>query len=670
MKTIYIILSVFILINLSVNAQKSYKVMSGDVFDGIDARSQTEIDENFDKAKAQFKKVLLKSPDEAMAHFGLSVVYSYDKYTGRDYFEAWKYFKIASKDLTLFTEDDKPILNEYFFKVDKKRRNRPLNKNMEWERDNVEDKLIKFVREENNLEYANKFLDEFPKSKFHGNVVHIRNYIEYRTAENTNTVQAFNDFIKKYPDAAQVKIANKKRDAIAYKDALAKNSLSALKGFVVDYPKALQVEDAKKIMGVLAYQEASKTRDLQIIEQYMTDYPNSSKMPEARALKKQLLFEWAKSVNTIDAYNKFVSLYPEGELYIDIFNLKATALGQELLMDFPMENYLFIKGYDNKNMNDFGGDVVLRPNGEILVIANTKISDDDMYDAWLLGLNSEGKMLWNKILGNKFDDNVNNMEVTANNEIYVAGSTNAIIDSVPGKAWLFKMGADGKNIYNRKLDGRDVASVAIYPDGKALICGSTYNEKDSVIEPFLIRVNEDGKKLWSRTYSQGGNIYSVALDKNNTGYVANETWYFALDEMGYLRWDNIVDTTIKITAVKVLESGNVVFAGIKDDEGYAIACNADGTQVWETSFEAKNLTEVESITLLSNNTVLCAGTSADDKVIITKIDEFGKASSPKVFNLPGGIILNGIAPSGGNTAIVSATRLSPKKDIIVFKLSF
>lgn len=668
MKTLYIAL--LILISFSLSAQKAYKVMNNDVFKGMDARAQADIDDNMDKAREQFLKVLSKEPENIMAHFGLSVVYSYDKYSGKDYFEAWKYFKVADEKQGQFNEDDKPVLNLYFPKVDKRRRNRPLNKNMEWERGNVEDKLIKFVREENNLTYANKFLEEFPDSRFNTNVEHIRNYIVYRTAENTNTVQAFNEFLKNYPDAAQVNVANEKRNAIAYKDALAKNSLSALKAFVVEYPKAVQVEDAKKRMGLLAYAEAEKSRKLEIIEQFMRDYPNSTKMPDAKILQRQLLFEWAKSVNTIDAYNQFVALYPEGELYIDIFNLKATALGQKVLMDFPMENYLFIKGFDNQGMNDFGGDVVLRPNGEILLISNTKKSKDDMHDGWFLSLNSEGKMLGNKILGNKFDDQINKAVVTAKDEVYIAGITNAIRDSIPGKAWLFKMAPDGKNIYNRKLEGREVKGLAVYPDGKAIICGDTYNEKDSLMESFLVRVNENGKKLWSRNYSQGGIIYNVALDNNNMAYVANETWYFALDESGYIKWDNIVDTTIKITAVNVTKSGTVVFAGLKEAQGYVLACDAQGKTLWESSFDSKNLPFVENITPLDDNSVLCSGTSADDKVIIIKIDASGTAGATKAFSLPGGLVLNGITPAGGNAAIISATRLSPQQDVIVFKLSF
>jgi outer membrane protein assembly factor BamD (BamD/ComL family) len=668
MKTLY--LAVLLLFTLSVFAQKSYKVLNDEVFSGMGAKAQNEIDANLDKAREQFLKIISKEPNDAMAHFGLSVVYSYDKYTRKDYFEAWKYFKFAEANIALFTDDDKEVLNLYFPKVDLKRRNRPLDKNMEWERGNVEDKLIKFVREENKLEYANKFITEFPDSRYIENVTHIRNYIEYRTAENTNTVQAFNDFLKKYPEAAQVSAAIAKRNALAYNDALTKNTLAALKGFTNQYPDAVQVEDAKKIMGVLAYEEAAKSRKLEIIDQYMQEYPNSSKMPEAKLLKRQLLFEWAKSVNTLDAYNKFVALYPEGELYIDIFNMKANALGQSVVMDFPMENYKFIKGFDNQNMNDFGGDVAIRPNGDILVLANTKKGEGEMNDAWFLGLNSEGKMLYNNILGNEYDDQVNRIELTPKNEVYVAGITNAVIGSVPGKAWLFKMGADGKNIYNNKLEGNEVKDLAIYNDGKALLCGDVYNETDSTVEPFLIRVNENGKKLWSRTYSQGGSIYGLALNKNNMAYIANDTWYFAIDENGYLKWDKIVASEIKITAVNIAANGNIVFAGLKGLEGYVLACDTQGNTLWETTFDAKNLTFVKIITPLADNSVLCSGTSADDKVIIVKIDGTGKTAPAKVFSLPGGLILNGIAPAEGNFAIISATRLSPKQDLLVFKLGF
>lgn len=650
-------------------AQKPDKVMSNSVFKAMDTRNQAEIDEELDDARADFLKVLSKEPENAMAVFGLSVVYGYESYSRCDFFEAWKYFQQAEKLVDKFDEDDKAVLNEYFFKQDKKRRNRPLNKNMDWERGLVEDKLIKFVREENNLDYAEKFLKEFPDSKYYENVVHIRNYIEFRKAENAATVQALQEFIKKYPNAAQVSIAQEQSHAIAYKEALAKKSLSALKAFVKTYPNAVQVEDAKKLMGVMAYEEAAKARTLEAIENFMREYPNSTKMPDAKLLKRQLLFEWAKKVNTIDAYNQFVALYPEGEMYIDIFNLKATAMGQQLLMDFPMENYKFIKGFDNSKMVDYGGDLALRPNGELLLLANTKKEAGEMFDIWLLGLDAEGKMLWNKILGNAFDDQVNRVFVTPKNEIYAAGLTNAIKDSVRGKAWIFKLDANGKNVYNRKLESSEVTDFAVYPDGKTLVAGYTYHPEDTTITPYLARLNESGKKLWDRTYTQGGVIESVTLHPDNTAFVAGDSWVFAIDENGYLIWESILNEGKKATSVALDATGKVVFAGSQPGEGFAMAYDMQGNKVWETSFDKDSLTQITHITPLADLSVICSGSTDEGSIQMIKIDQTGKVAATKVFMLPTGISLNGIIPAGGNFVIVSASRKGANQDILVFKLS-
>jgi outer membrane protein assembly factor BamD (BamD/ComL family) len=379
-----------------------------------------------------------------MALMGLAIVYSYDSYTRKDYYKAWAYFKKADAQQSKFTPEDKETLNTYFFKQDKERRGAPLNKNMDKERKLVEEKLIKFVREENNLAYAEQFLKEFPDSKYYTNVVHIRNYIEFRKAENAGTVEAFNQFLNKYPQSAQVKLAIEERDALAFNQAKNQNTVAAFRQFINDYPKAIQVEEAKKIVSILAYSEAAQKHTLEAIEAFMAEFPNSPKMPDAKILKRQLLFEWAKKLNSIEAYNQFVAQYPEGELYVDIFNLKSQALGQKILSELPMDNYKMVLGFDNQQLKDYGGALALRTNGNLLIATNTPRSDGEMFDSWFIEINPTGKMVWNKIMGNDFDDQVNRIFINEKNEILVAGSTNAIIDSIPGQSWYYKLDASAK----------------------------------------------------------------------------------------------------------------------------------------------------------------------------------------------------------------------------------
>jgi tetratricopeptide (TPR) repeat protein len=669
MRSITIVIILLLLV-AGASAQKSSKVLSGAVFSGMDAKDQATIDKEMLDAVTDFQKVLSKNENDAMAQFGLSIAFGYDSYSKRDYFEAWKYFKLSEKNKATFSEDDIVVLNEYFFKQDKRRRGKTLDKNFEWEQKLVEEKLIKFVREENNIEYANKFLAVFPDSKYYENVVHIRNYIEFRIAENTASIEAYNTFLSKYPDAAQVSIAKDQRNQIAYNQVLQKNTLSDYRDFIKNYPGAYQVEDIKKRMGVLAFDEAAKARDIQIIDQFMAEYPNSSKMPDAKILKRQLMFERAKSINSMDAYNQFVALYPEGDMYVDIFNLKSNAMGETLSEQFPMDNYSFFKGFDNQGLSDYGGDLAVRSNGEIVVVTNTPRAKDEMYESWLLGLNSEGKMNWNKMLGNEFDDQVNRVIISSQNEIFVAGITNAIIDSIPGKAWIYKLDSKGKNEYNRILEGSEILDFGLYADGKALIGGYKINSADSLKKNFLTKVGKSGRKLWERSFSKGDRIYGVAVQPDNTGFIAAGNWIFAIDENGYILWDKTLAENQLATSVGFNNMGQILFSGVHNDKGFAISFDALANKVWETAFDRKQIKEIKRITPLADLSVICSGSSSDGKVILTKIDNTGKFAGSKEFSLSKGVALNGIVPLGGNFVGISLTVLGEKKDVLVFKLSF
>lgn len=663
-----IISTLLIIISLTSFSQRADRVMSSSVFKAMDARSQADIDKEMDEAKKDFKKILSKE-DSPLANFGLSVVFSYEKYSKKDFFLAYKYFQKAYDAMKTFNTKELEVLNEYFFKQDKRRRNRPIKKNMDWEKELVEDRLIKFVREENNLEYADRFLTEFPSSKYSENVQHIKTYIEYRLAENSNMVESYNTFLKKYPNAAQKKVAIAKRNKLAYRLALKTNTLSALKDFVEKYPDAVQVDDAHKLMSELAYKTAVATNTLEAIEQFMLAYPNSIKMAEAKKRKMQLLFEWAKKVNTIEAYNKFVALYPEGNQYIDIFNLKTNVLGQNLLVKFPMDNYKFVRGYDNLGFEDFGGSIVKRKNNdELLLVCNSKKQESENYDTWLLGLDKDGKMLWNSFLGNKYDDFAEKVVCNQQNEIYVAGVTNAIKDSLPGQPWVYKLAADGSNIYNTKLEGNEILGFDIFPDGSALIGTYILNETDSTWTPAIYKINKKGKKLWSRSYSTTGKTYDIKV-YGNIAYITTGGWICAIDANGYIKWDYFFAENQLITAINVQNNGNIIVAGKKADEPFVAVLNNKGEFLREKNYSSIGNGTFEVITILSDSSYLLSGTF-ENSVKILQIGEDGTLVTHKHFALPEGLTFNGIDLTETNSVVISATTMGENKDIIIFKLSF
>ncbi len=664
------ILILFLLISLVSLAQNPKRIYNNSLFKGMEARTKADIDSELAKAKESFEKILAKEPESAMANLGLAALYAVDEYSGKDYFNALKYFQKAYDAQAQFTGDDKEILNELFTKQDKKRKNRPIDKNMEWEYLHLEDKLIKFVREENNADHAKRFLKEFPDSKYTTNVAHILSYIKFREAEKQNTVDAYNQFLNDYPESAQVNIATNLRNDLAYKIAIRKGTLNDLRDFVTNYPKARQVIEVKRSMADMAFKEAAAKKTLEAIDNYIAEFPNSSKISAAKVLKKQLLFEWAKSVKSLEAYNQFVSLYPEGEQYIDIFNLKANILGDEILKDFPEENYLFVKGFDNQEFKDFGGGIATRPDGELVVVSATPKAEGEMYDSWILGLDANGEMLWNKILGNPFDDLVNKVSVSAQNEIYVAGITNAIVDSVPGQAWIYKLAANGQNVFNQKVSMAEALDFVVYPDNKILIAGYTQNPEDSLFTPALVKLNANGKKLWSRKYTNKGKVYALASDDaSNTAFAAAGNWIFAINEAGYLQWDILLPENQQATAVDMNTKKQVLFAGSTPDGAFAAAYDTNGKKLWESPLNLTGNGMPEHLVALPDKSFVIAGTY-NNKIKLVQIDDSGTVKREKEFSLPQGVKLNDITLCDDNAIAISATRLGDKADLIVFKLSF
>lgn len=661
------ILILSLLISFISLAQSPKRIITNNLFKGMEARTSADIDNEFTKAKEDLDKVLLKEPESAMANLGLAIVYSYDKYSNKDFIKALGYFNKAYEAQSQFTDRDKVILNDLVLKQDNNRRNRSFIDNMDWLNEQIEDKLIKFIREEKKSNYAKSFLKEFPDSKYYGNVSHILNYIKFREAENENTVAAFNQFLKDYPESAQADIAKKMRNKLAYKTAISEGSLNSYRNFVEKYPKAEHVGEIKKLMEEMAFKEAYNKHTLEAIERFIVDFPNSSKISEAKVLKHNLLFEWAKSENSLEAYNKFVSSCPEDNRYNDIFNLKAIVLAEQIAKEFSVENHKFTKVFDNQQLNDFGGGIAKRQNGELVVAASSRKAAGEMYDSWLLGLDASGKMIWNMFLGNRFDDIVNKVSISAQNEIYVAGITGAIVDSLKGQAWLYKLDSNGNNMFNQRIDIDEVLDFVVYPDNKVLIAGYSKNTKESTFTPNLVKLNANGKKLWSRAYSSEGKIYNLANDALGITYVAAGNWIFAIDQAGYLKWDILLDQDIKYTAVGINENNKLVFAGLNASGAFASAYDIAGEKIWEAPIGISEYGNIEQMITLPDNSFVIAGTF-NNKIKVVHIDETGAIKSKKEFSLPQGIKLNDLTATDGNFVVISATRLTEKSDLIVFEI--
>jgi hypothetical protein len=558
------------------------------------------------KAEESFKKELISYKDNPAVNFGLALVYGDEESPYYDIIRAWSHVRITDQNLGNLTPEETETIGEYFTNTETRRSSRSVDKKIEHAVLALEAKLIKYIREENNLELAYEVIEKFPDFRHYDNVVHIRNQLEFRKYERLNTLGGYLEFINRFPDAAQVGDAVRYIDILAFEEAKKLNTVEAYEDYIKKYPKSNEYSAAVKGRNAAAFAMAKKINTLKAMEDFINQYPDALEVAEAKRIQKQLLYEQAKRIQTLEAYNEFIKKYPEGNQYIDIFNLKSLDLGMKFLSKNNLEwnNIKWSRSFDNNKNRESSGSLAIT-SGNNYIVGTTTLQEDAMWnDAWILKLDPDGKMIWNKLIGRRFEDNVKKIAVNDNNDIITAGYTYLNPDSASREVWVFKLDEEGKRIWSRSLGKWEVTSL-LTVNNDIFIGG--YTRYDSVNNYSIIVINDEGKKLWKRTYTGTGEVNSLALCQDNNIIMAGSKWAVKMNPKGYLLWEVTFEPFDSITGVAVSNKGEVYFAGIRDKEKSVLyKYSSNGYKEWDRDFES--FSAVENI-----SRIICY----EDRIIIT-----------------------------------------------------
>ncbi len=152
----------------------------------------------YEKSAEVFREVLKEKSDDPAASFGLAMIYGDEKSPLFNLVDSWEFALKCKSNLEKLTPDELEFIGEYFQNTETRIRNIPVKKKIDYAIETVEAKLIKYVREENNLELVYEVLEKFPDYRYHDNVMHIRNQLEFRKYEKLNTLEGYTEFIHKY----------------------------------------------------------------------------------------------------------------------------------------------------------------------------------------------------------------------------------------------------------------------------------------------------------------------------------------------------------------------------------------------------------------------------------------------------------------------------------------
>lgn len=246
---------------------------------------------------------------------------------------------------------------------------------------------------------------------------------------------------------------------------------------------------------------------------------------------------------------------------------------------------------------DLADQLVTCPDGGFALSGTTSSNDGDVsgnhgdLDYWVIKVDSLGQIIWQKCIGGSGRDVLNYMILTPDSGFLITGGSTSIDGNVSGNhgffdCWMVKLDRDGNLQWEKSLGsmGSDIGACVKPTNDGGYIVGATTDltggdvqcNLHGFIDSWIIKLDVTGNVKWQRCYGgtqgegpkeilqtyDGGYIFAGSTKSNDCdvsgNHGENDIWVVKIDSMGSLQWQRC-------------------YGGSKDDVANFIRENANGS---------------------------------------------------------------------------------------------
>jgi hypothetical protein len=246
-------------------------------------------------------------------------------------------------------------------------------------------------------------------------------------------------------------------------------------------------------------------------------------------------------------------------------------------------------------------------------------------DAWVVKLDQGGSILWQKTLGGLGADNANDIVATNDSGYLIACETESLgVTHGSLDAWVVKLDKNGNLLWQKALGGSDldgISSITESVDGGCVAAGYTRSDDGDVIgfpgfqDGWVVKLDKDGNLLWQKllggTDAEAFNSVVVSLDggfvvaggtRSSDGDVSGnresfDAWVVKLDQEGDILWQRPLGGAGWDMGNSVISTpdGSYILAGGTNstdgdvsgnhgaEDAWAVKLNRDGKILWQTT---------------------------------------------------------------------------------------
>jgi len=280
-------------------------------------------------------------------------------------------------------------------------------------------------------------------------------------------------------------------------------------------------------------------------------------------------------------------------------------------------------------------------NGAYLLAGSTRSYDGDIslnhgfIDYWLVKLNQDGTILWEKTYGGSYFDECQSLDLTPDGGCIMNGITYCFDGPVKGfhgwaDWWVVKVDSLGHLEWQKALGGKSFDGgkcVTLTLDGGYIITGNSSSH--------------DGDLAWKKkdilqwNAADSASIHNLNLTKDINRF--SNAWIIKLDHAGQIEWQRLIGGNKEEGAQQVVptkDGGFIVNLSTKSTEGEIHAefgkvdvcilkLDSLGQTVWQRVLGWPGWDAINTITITKDNGyALCGSTTGNDTAIISAQHNF------------------------------------------------
>ncbi|MCK9289988.1 MAG: T9SS type A sorting domain-containing protein [Bacteroidales bacterium] len=279
-------------------------------------------------------------------------------------------------------------------------------------------------------------------------------------------------------------------------------------------------------------------------------------------------------------------------------------------------------------------------------------------DYWIVKLDDTGTILWQKSLGGSDWEEANSIQQTSDEGYILAGFSYSNDGDVSGNhgegdIWIVKLDSNGDIQWQKTLGGSQdewLYSMQQTTDGGFIVSGYSYSNDGDVSENhgdsdyWIIKLSADGTIQWEKSYGGSEGDYATEIQQtsdggfivagvsySNDGDVSvnkgeGDVWIVKLDQNGTIQWEKSYGGSGDdyATSIQQTPDGGYIFGGnsssndgdVSGNQGdydyWVVKLNATGDIQWQKSFGGSNFDQLTVIRQTLDGGYLAAGESFSD----------------------------------------------------------